>query len=309
MEHIVVDGASTDGTVGLLQSAGRIRWISERDSGQSEALVKGFHLAKGDILSWLNADDELLPGAIRVVVDGFSRLPDVGWVYGRALIGGPGMRPVVEPVGPVHDRDLEFGNPIVQPSTFFRRSALDVAGSVDPELHLAMDLDLWLRFIERRIPRAFVPSVIAKMTYDDRSKTSRIARTEFMKENFLVYLKNGWIGPAYLALGALAAYGAITDGHVPKAQLDEQANAAADWAHEFFADIDRRYVRAAAAVEACFAEQHVADGARVTALRHLAKPAPWAFKPARRRIMHGLTKKLLHRLLTSRRSIPLQPGA
>lgn len=297
LEHLVVDGSSTDGTVELLERAPGIRWVSEPDSGQSEALAKGFDLAQGVILGWLNADDELLPDAIGRVVQAFSQQLQAGWVYGRAVLCRSGGKPKIEPVRAVRDLDLQFGNPIVQPSTFFRRSALDEVGPVDATLHLAMDLDLWLRFVDRGIPRVFLPVILGRMTYGDDSKTSRIDRSEFMKENFLVYLKNGWIGSAYLALGAVAAYGAMTGCRVRKHDLQKEATRVTEWARGFLENVYERDVQAAAAIEACFAEQHVNSGLALTALRHLADPAPWRLEAGRKRIAHGITKKLFDKAL------------
>jgi len=67
LEHIVVDGGSTDGTVELLRETTDVRWISESDGGQSNALNKGFRMATGSIMGWINADDSLLPGAVAAV--------------------------------------------------------------------------------------------------------------------------------------------------------------------------------------------------------------------------------------------------
>ncbi len=302
LEHVVIDGASSDGTVELLEETPGIRWVSEPDSGQSEALAKGFGVARGRILAWLNADDELLPGAVRMVVKALSDHPEAGWVCGRAVITGAGRASAIEPVTRVRDRDLHFGNPIVQPSTFFRRTAYDEAGQIDPTLNLAMDLDLWLRYINRGIPRVFVPTVLARMTYGHDSKTARIDRAEFMKENFLAYLKNGWIGPAYLALGGIAAYRSISGSRVQRENLRREASSVTEWARQFYAAVDHRDVQAAASVEACFAEQHLNGRKSLIPLRYLTNPDVWRFKPARKRLAHGATKKLLNELVLAGRS-------
>ena len=80
VEHIIVDGGSTDGTVELARSRG-LRVISEPDRGQTDALNKGFALASGDYLGWLNADDWLVPHAVEGIVTAFATNPEVGWVY------------------------------------------------------------------------------------------------------------------------------------------------------------------------------------------------------------------------------------
>lgn len=72
-EHIVMDGGSTDGTLDILKEHPWVRWVSEPDSGQSNAMNKGFAKAEGDVVVYLNADDYFLPGAFRVVADAFEQ--------------------------------------------------------------------------------------------------------------------------------------------------------------------------------------------------------------------------------------------
>src|SRR5579862_3033747 len=87
-EHLVVDGNSTDGTVALLRSLtgndefSRVTWISESDSGQSEALNKGFRQAKGEIIGWLNSDDRYRAGCFEQIVQAFADNPDIDILYG-----------------------------------------------------------------------------------------------------------------------------------------------------------------------------------------------------------------------------------
>ena len=80
IEYMVIDGGSTDETVSILKSYGnRIFWISEPDSGQSDAINKGWKRATGEILTWLNSDDVYLPGAIAKAADYLQRHPNVGF--------------------------------------------------------------------------------------------------------------------------------------------------------------------------------------------------------------------------------------
>src|SRR6187200_2403370 len=83
-EHVVVDGASDDGTVELLERRDDpdLRWISEPDSGQTEAVNKGLRLAKGDLVAWVNADDAYIPGAVDRALDHLLRDPEVGAIFG-----------------------------------------------------------------------------------------------------------------------------------------------------------------------------------------------------------------------------------
>lgn len=83
LEHIVVDGGSTDGTVEMLASMAGIRWLSEPDGGMYEAVNKGLRLAIGD--TYLNSDDQYLPWTVETVVEAFARYPDADFIYGDAL--------------------------------------------------------------------------------------------------------------------------------------------------------------------------------------------------------------------------------
>src|SRR3989475_2629391 len=74
LEYIIMDGGSTDETASLVKEyAGRLTWISEPDRGQSHAINKGFRMAQGEIVAWLNSDDIILPGAVSHAVRTFER--------------------------------------------------------------------------------------------------------------------------------------------------------------------------------------------------------------------------------------------
>jgi glycosyltransferase involved in cell wall biosynthesis len=87
VEHIVIDGGSTDGTLDILRKySDSCLCISEPDKGQSDAINKGWRMARGDILGWLNADDTYMPWAVETAVKLLSENPDVAMVYGRCNI-------------------------------------------------------------------------------------------------------------------------------------------------------------------------------------------------------------------------------
>ncbi len=147
IELIVVDGGSTDNTLDVLRRYGeRLRWVSERDRGQSDAINKGAAMASGEILAWLNSDDTYLEGAVRKAVEFFDSHPDVGVVYGKSYYTDPSGRVVGEyPTAPFDPARLAVTNFICQPSTFFRKTIWDAVGGLDLSLHYAMDYDLWIR--------------------------------------------------------------------------------------------------------------------------------------------------------------------
>jgi glycosyltransferase involved in cell wall biosynthesis len=146
IEHLVMDGGSTDGTLDILRAATGIRWVSEPDRGQVHALNKGFAQTTGAIVAWLNSDDLLLPETVATAV---RALEETGadLVYGDVDILEASGRVVRTSRGiPFDYRTLLYGiNYIGQQSVFFRRTLLDRSGPLREEYDLLFDQELWLR--------------------------------------------------------------------------------------------------------------------------------------------------------------------
>jgi glycosyltransferase involved in cell wall biosynthesis len=179
LEHIVVDGGSTDGSVALLERwKDKLWYVSERDRGQSHALNKGMARATGHLATWINSDDMLLPGALHTVARFFAERPTVQWAYGRSLIVDEQDREIRKWIRRYKDlmgrrysyERLLLENYISQPSTFFRRALYDQVGGVDEALTYDMDYDLWLRF-GRVADAAFIDATLASFRFHNASKT------------------------------------------------------------------------------------------------------------------------------------------
>jgi glycosyltransferase involved in cell wall biosynthesis len=176
LEYIVVDGGSTDETVSVLKRyEGRLRWISEKDSGQSEAINKGFRLAKGAIVAWLNSDDIYLPGALDKVGQYFAEHPEVMMVYGEGNMldeaGNIKCRfPFTEPKYDLW-KLIYFGDYILQQATFFRRSVFDAIEMLNESLHYTMDWDLFIR-IGKRFRVDYMPEYLGAIREHGEAKTS-----------------------------------------------------------------------------------------------------------------------------------------
>ena len=156
-ELIVIDGRSTDGSVDVIRKYTQhiAWWVSERDTGQSEAFNKGFQHASGKYLTWLNADDILVRGCLLKVISAMKKYPDTEWFTANTfrfntdgtiyeIWWGPHCWPKMlqhknSPIAP-------YG-----PTTFFSKKIFDCVGGMDESLRYVMDSDLWVRFMANGI--------------------------------------------------------------------------------------------------------------------------------------------------------------
>ncbi|MFX0201391.1 MAG: glycosyltransferase family 2 protein [Candidatus Hodarchaeota archaeon] len=150
LEHVVIDGGSSDNTIEILKNYEReynLKWISERDKGQSDAINKGFEAANGDIIGWLNSDDVYFDKrVISYVVNEFQRLSEIDVIYGDGIrIDDENMTISVHHIIPWFNYNrLLRQNFIFQPSSFFRRRVIQ-KHKLDVNLDFNMDYEYWLR--------------------------------------------------------------------------------------------------------------------------------------------------------------------
>ncbi len=172
IEYMVVDGASSDGSVSIIQKySERLAWsVSETDSGQAEAINKGFARATGEIIAWLNSDDYYLPNAISTVIEVFTKHPEAGMIYGDVLSVDSVGNPInVQRFEPYTLDDLMALKIISQPAVFMRRSVLEEAGYLDNAYHFLLDHHLWLRMAQLA-PIIYTPQILAAARYHDDAK-------------------------------------------------------------------------------------------------------------------------------------------
>ena len=187
IEYIVIDGASKDGSVDIIRNhEGKLAyWVSEKDSGQAEAINKGLTRATGEIVAWLNSDDYYLPGAVSSAVKAFELSPDAALVYGDMLaVDENGQSTNFMKYGQLSLADLLCFQIIGQPSVFFRRDALEKAGLLDTTFHFLLDHHLWIRIAQHgRI--LHVPQVWSAARYHADAKNVAKA-AEFGREAFRI---------------------------------------------------------------------------------------------------------------------------
>ncbi len=196
VEHIVVDGQSTDGTRDVLEqykTCSHLKVISEPDHGQSHALNKGLRLATGDIIGWLNADDYYHPGCFSRVESRFRERPDIDIVYGDYLW--------VDDSGQVIQKRREIAfDPFVfeylhvchipSTATFFRQSIVADGHFIDEDYRYAMDFEFFLRLLKAGYQFAHVPGYLASFRWHDDSKSTKAAKEQRREHQRALYAHN-----------------------------------------------------------------------------------------------------------------------
>jgi glycosyltransferase involved in cell wall biosynthesis len=150
IEHIVVDGLSTDNTKDILkkyEGTYNLRWISEKDKGCADAMNKGFAMAKGDIICWLDSDDVYLPGTIKRVIEVFEQRPDITAVFGNVVIADENDKIInYERKATFDFETLIYNGMSMSPQTTFWRKALhDNVGELDISFSRCADHDFFIR--------------------------------------------------------------------------------------------------------------------------------------------------------------------
>jgi glycosyltransferase involved in cell wall biosynthesis len=176
LEYIIIDGGSTDGSVEIIRKyePWLAYWVSELDTGQADAIQKGFTRITGDIVAYLNSDDIYLPNAIATAVSVFQDTRDLALVYGDLIIVDEASQVVGKRCGfegEFTEFFLSLTDPIPQPSAFLTRAALDAAGGLDPNFHMLMDFDLWARVGLRGMKMKHIPKNLSRFRLHGESKT------------------------------------------------------------------------------------------------------------------------------------------
>lgn len=180
LEYILVDAVSTDETPKIVEEyAPKFKdkgiefiYICEKDNGQSDAINKGWKIATGNLVTYLNSDDYYEPNVLQKVATYFINNPATRWAYGgwNLVTKEKDVFLFAKPKKYDKNRLLNYCN-IGQPSCFFRKDLLDEFGMLDEKLHFAMDYDLWLRFASK-YNAGIIDGIISNMRYYNEAKSS-----------------------------------------------------------------------------------------------------------------------------------------
>ncbi|MBT8101021.1 MAG: glycosyltransferase [Gammaproteobacteria bacterium] len=195
LDYIVIDGGSADQSVDIIRRHAQdlSYWVSEEDRGQSHAINKGLERANGELLTWLNSDDMLEPGALAAVAEAYRKNPEAGAFVGHGA--KVNRRGHVEYYKKPSDLSFEGmcqwmdGRNFMQPSCFFTRDAWNTAGPLDEDIHIALDVDLWLRMVKQF---EFVPVdiLLSRALIHDDAKTTAY-RNLMVVDCALVIIRHG----------------------------------------------------------------------------------------------------------------------
>ncbi|MDZ4767615.1 MAG: glycosyltransferase family 2 protein [Chloroflexota bacterium] len=175
IEYLIFDGASTDGSVEILraQTDPRLKWVSQKDGGQTDALNNGLRTATGEIITFINSDDTLLPGAVHFAVEYFAAHPACDLLYGDAeIIDADGKRMQVIPSTPYNLEEVVLGQQtFLQQGTFWRRRVSETIGGFDDAIQYTFDIDYWARTALAGFQLDYVPGLRAQFRMHDASKS------------------------------------------------------------------------------------------------------------------------------------------
>ncbi len=196
IDFFVVDGGSTDKTIEILEKY-NIRYVSEKDFGQTNAINKGINNTQGEIVCWLNSDDLFNSGTVKTVVDYFEQNSDCMILYGdiEYIDRYGNFIHNIEGETLTFQSLLNRPDIVRQPSTFWRRSLHNDIGLLDENFHIIMDFDFIFRSIKKYKPH-YIPVVLSKFRYFDLNKTN----TSYKKQvyEFIFFLKKHHIFPGFL---------------------------------------------------------------------------------------------------------------
>lgn len=206
VEHIVVDGGSSDETLAALRDQTFAKWTSGPDLGQSDAINKGMRQATGEVLTYLCADDLYEPEAVARVLEAFETDGNIDVVYSDYyFLEGDSGRKRRKSARAFRADNLHNSNPLGQPAVWWRRRVYERFGGFDVALHYCMDHEYWLR-LGTNVHWHYLPEALAVSRLHGDAKTSR-QLPAMWRETAQMLTRDGWRLKPWWDAYAMAAWG------------------------------------------------------------------------------------------------------
>jgi glycosyltransferase involved in cell wall biosynthesis len=192
LEYIILDAGSTDNSVEIIRkySSSLTHWESKPDKGQADAIYRGFEMATGDVIAWINSDDYFLDNALLTVGKYFADNPDTKWLIGNGIIinepGNEILRCYSSRIN--FNKILFYGGAFIQPSMFILRKSFFDAGGFDRTYNYSFDVDLVLNLAKYWPPRQ-IEDFLSAFRFHKQSKTSTLNDTRIRESNFIRFEK------------------------------------------------------------------------------------------------------------------------
>lgn len=196
IEHIFIDGGSTDGTLDLLKDysykyPGRIRLISEPGKGAEKAWNRGWEVAEGGILGWLGSDDMYMPDAVMTVVELFRSNPDAYFVFGACETINERNELICKSIAKDFNLNEAINDTCYIPTTssFYKREVIERIGFLDESLHCC-DLDYWIRV--GKVYKIYrIENLLSRSILHRDSTSGSKGKKIYPKECFIISRRHG----------------------------------------------------------------------------------------------------------------------
>jgi glycosyltransferase involved in cell wall biosynthesis len=202
-EHIVIDGGSTDNTLNVLKKYSHLRWVSEPDEGQADALNKGLAMATGDVIGWINSDDYYLPNIFYEVANVFSR-NEIDWLVSNIyyLYNDKLCDSLIKSI--TYSNLCQSPDIVRQQGAFYTKSILNKINGFNKNLHMTMDFDLWLRLSKISTPYTLSSFTACFRLHEDQKTSYKNILKQYNELNKI--LKNENVSYLILARIGLKKY-------------------------------------------------------------------------------------------------------
>lgn len=188
IEHIIVDGGSTDSTIGILKQYPHLKWISEPDKGQSDALNKALTMATGDIIGWLNTDDYYVDGLFDIISDNFNSY-DIDVLYGDNYFVNSEKEIIGTKKSNSYNKNLTYFYCYIPSTAFFmRRNIIDQGVRFDMDFDICMDKEFFAHLANLNKKFKYISKNMAYFTLHENNKSnlSLEVKSKMLKESTII---------------------------------------------------------------------------------------------------------------------------